>query len=64
MSTQEIPTVRMNEVGCADVTCSAVSCMSTGELHELVYAPHSLHQGMPSQHDRGTAVLLEPVQVA
>jgi len=24
------------------VTCSAVSCMSTGELHELVYAPHKL----------------------
>jgi hypothetical protein len=23
------------------VTCSAVSCMSTGELHELVYAPHT-----------------------
>jgi len=22
------------------LTCSAVSCMSTGELHELVYAPH------------------------
>src|SRR6266571_1626430 len=31
----------MNEVRCADVTCSAVSCMSTGELHELVYAPHT-----------------------
>jgi predicted CxxxxCH...CXXCH cytochrome family protein len=31
--------VRMSEVRCADVTCSAVSCMSTGEPHELVYAP-------------------------
>ena len=30
----------MNKVRCADVTCSAVSSMSTSELHEPVYAPH------------------------
>jgi putative transposase len=30
----------VKRAGCSDVTCSAVSCMSTGELHELVYAPH------------------------
>ena len=32
----------MNKVRCADVTCSAVSSMSTSELHEPVYAPHTL----------------------
>jgi hypothetical protein len=30
----------------------------------VVAAAKVLHQGTPSQHDRGTAVLLEPVQVA
>jgi hypothetical protein len=29
-------------VRCAGVICSAVSCMGTGELHELVYAPHTV----------------------
>ena len=33
--------VRVKKARCSDVTCSAVSCMSTGELHELVYAPHT-----------------------
>ena len=38
--------VRMNEVGCAEVTCSAISRTSTGELHELVYAPHRRLQAL------------------
>src|SRR5215213_4246290 len=42
----------MNKVRCADVTCSAVSCMSTGELHELVYAPHTLRRNPRRQLPR------------
>jgi len=41
--------VRVKKAGFSDVTCSAVSSMSTGELHELVYAPHSQWPGCSSR---------------
>jgi len=32
---------RIGKAGCVDVTCSAVFCMSTSELHERLYGiPH------------------------
>jgi hypothetical protein len=40
------------EALCNDMTCSAVSCTNTGELHERLYAPfgptpHFLEGGRP-----------------
>jgi hypothetical protein len=35
---------RMTEALCIDATCSAVSCTSTGELHERVCAPFRRHE--------------------
>jgi hypothetical protein len=32
---------KLAKVGCTGVTCAAVSCMSTDELHEHIYAPHA-----------------------
>jgi hypothetical protein len=31
---------KLTKIGCTDMTCSVVSCTSTGELHERISAPH------------------------
>jgi hypothetical protein len=35
------PSMIVDQVGCTDVVCSAGSCMSTGELHARIFAPHA-----------------------
>jgi hypothetical protein len=50
--------VRIDKAGCVDVTCSAVSFMSTSKLHERLCAPFTLRAASPPQaHQRLPAAL-------
>jgi hypothetical protein len=35
---------KLTQVGCTGAICSAGSCMSTGELHERISAPHGVRR--------------------
>jgi len=39
-----MPLAKLARVGYSGVICSVVSCMSTGEQHERISAPHALLQ--------------------
>ena len=38
---------KLTKIGCTDMTCSVVSCTSTGELHERISAPHAQRTPTP-----------------